>query len=138
MYKKILLAADGSDHSLRAAKQARALVDKNEGTVDIVYVVSGSSSKQDVLHNASKEAIEFKRKEKIQNVQSYFAEEGIRHESHILRGEAGPAIVEFANNGDYDCVVVGSRGLNNLQTMVLGSVSHKIAKRVEAPVLIVK
>lgn len=35
-------------------------------------------------------------------------------------------------------VLVGSRGLNSVQEMVLGSVSHKIAKRVQCPVLIVK
>ncbi|WP_256592904.1 universal stress protein [Pseudomonas sp. 2822-17] len=43
-----------------------------------------------------------------------------------------------ANNGEYDIVIIGSRGLNPFQEMVLGSVSHKIAKRVECPVLIVK
>lgn len=46
--------------------------------------------------------------------------------------------MEFANKMDFDVAVVGSRGLNTHQEMVLGSVSHKIAKRVKAPVLIVK
>lgn len=46
--------------------------------------------------------------------------------------------MEFANKGDFDVAIVGSRGLNTLQAMVLGSVSHKIVKRVKAPVLIVK
>lgn len=35
-------------------------------------------------------------------------------------------------------VLVGSRGLNLLQEMVLGSVSHKVMKRVHCPALIVK
>jgi nucleotide-binding universal stress UspA family protein len=35
-------------------------------------------------------------------------------------------------------VVIGSRGLNSFQEMVLGSVSQKVAKRVNAPVMIVK
>ncbi|EGR8654283.1 universal stress protein, partial [Listeria monocytogenes] len=33
---------------------------------------------------------------------------------------------------------IGSRGLNSLQEMVLGSVSHKVMKRVNCPALIVK
>ena len=49
-----------------------------------------------------------------------------------------PAIVEYTNKNQFDVVVIGSRGLNALQEMVLGSVSHKIAKRANCPVLIVK
>ncbi|MCM3490996.1 universal stress protein [Alkalihalophilus marmarensis] len=138
MYKKLLLAADGSVHSIRAAKEAKKLVSPNEGTIDIVYVVSGSSSKQDVLRFPSKEEIELARKGKVKAIESLFEETSIPYKVHILRGEPGPTIVEFANEGEYDCLIVGSRGLNQLQTMVLGSVSHKIAKRVECPVLIVK
>ncbi|WP_270908820.1 universal stress protein, partial [Staphylococcus saprophyticus] len=47
-------------------------------------------------------------------------------------------VVEVANSGDYQAVILGSRGLNSLQEMVLGSVSHKVAKRSEIPVIIVK
>jgi nucleotide-binding universal stress UspA family protein len=34
----------------------------------------------------------------------------------------------YANSGKYQAIVLGSRGLNSLQEMVLGSVSHKVAK----------
>ncbi|MEC2072687.1 universal stress protein [Alkalihalophilus marmarensis] len=138
MYRKILLAADGSEHSFRAAKEARTLVDPKKGKVDIVYVVSGSSSRQDVLHHASKEEMDYARKEKVRGIAELFEDEGISCTIHVLRGEPGPTIVDFANKGEYECLVIGSRGLNNLQTMVLGSVSHKVAKRVECPVMIVK
>ncbi|OLS37056.1 universal stress protein [Alkalihalophilus pseudofirmus] len=138
MYKKILLAADGSKHSLRAAKEAQFLIDRHGGMVDVVYVVNGSTSKQDVLRHASKDEIHMKRKQKVKAIEMFFKEKSIPHTIHILRGEPGPAIVSFANKGEYECLVIGSRGLNNLQTMVLGSVSHKVAKRVECPVMIVK
>ena len=39
---------------------------------------------------------------------------------------------------NFDLVIIGSRGLNSLQEMVLGSVSHKVVKRVKCPVHIVK
>ena len=56
----------------------------------------------------------------------------------LLHGDPGPAIVDYANKENFDLVVIGSRGLNSLQEMVLGSVSHKVVKRVNCPVLIVK
>jgi len=46
--------------------------------------------------------------------------------------------VEYANKEQFEILILGSRGLNSLQEMVLGSVSHKVVKRAECPVLIVK
>ncbi|WP_332629310.1 universal stress protein [Halalkalibacter flavus] len=138
MFKSILLASDGSEHSLRAAEKAAGLAKLNNGKVDVVYAVDGYTSKADVLTNNSKFEIERKRKEKLTPIVNLLKKEGVEYNVHIVQGEPGPTVVNFANKGEYDCVVVGSRGLNKLQTMVLGSVSHKIAKRVELPVLIVK
>lgn len=138
MLKKILLATDGSNHSLRSANYAKGLAEKFEGTVEVVYVVDGQKSKEDILHSDSKIQIEQKRKEKIRPVLDLLEQSGMAYQLHILHGDAGPVIVEFANQYDVDCVVIGSRGLNSLQEMVLGSVSHKVAKRADCPVLIVK
>ncbi|MFA1819770.1 universal stress protein [Virgibacillus oceani] len=62
----------------------------------------------------------------------------VEYETHFLHGKAGPTIVNYANDYVFDCVVFGSRVLNDLQTFLLGIVSHKVAKRVDCPVLIVK
>ncbi|MCM3490992.1 universal stress protein [Alkalihalophilus marmarensis] len=138
MYKKVLAAVDGSDHSLRAIEQAVKITSKKEGFIDLIYVISGETSKSDVLKNKSKMEIEQNRKAMLTRYEEKLASHNIQYETYIRNGEPGPTIVEFANENDYDVVVLGSRGLNKLQSMVLGSVSHKVAKRVSAPVLIVK
>jgi nucleotide-binding universal stress UspA family protein len=138
MFKSILLASDGSSHSFRAAEKAAGLAKLHNSIIDVVYSIDSSTSKADVLTNNSKYEVEKKRKEKLAPIVGLLKKEGITYKVHMIHGDPGSAIVDFANKGNYDCVVVGSRGLNKLQTMVLGSVSHKIAKRVEVPVLIVK
>ncbi|GLB60968.1 universal stress protein [Cytobacillus sp. NCCP-133] len=139
MFKKIMLAYDGSENSLRAAEKAAFIAENTKGAeITIVYVIDGASSKEDVLHYSSKEIINEKRKERLKKVEDYFNEKGISFTHEILHGEAAPAIVDYANSNNFDLVTVGSRGLNGLQEMVLGSVSHKVAKRVKAPVIIVK
>ncbi|SFD38707.1 Nucleotide-binding universal stress protein, UspA family [Lentibacillus persicus] len=138
MFKRILLATDGSEHSVRSAEHAIQLAKQFNGTIDVVYVVNEETSKHDVLHNGSKYEIERKRKEKVQLALDQLDGTAIDYNVQILHGEPGPSIVEYANKNDVDCVVIGSRGLNNLQTMILGSVSHKVAKRAHCPVLIVK
>ena len=138
MFQKILLPTDGSDHSIRATERAIELAKLYDGKIDVVYVVDGQTSKSDVLHNVSKVEIENNRKKRTNPIEEKIAQAGIDCTTQFLNGEPGPTIVDHANKEDYDCVVLGSRGLNQLQTMVLGSVSHKVAKRVECPVMIVK
>lgn len=139
MFKKILIAADGSDHSLRAAKKAAELAKLTEDSeITVVYVIDGQTSKEDVLHNQDRLVVEEKRRLRLQPVTSMLNVEGLRFMLENLHGEPGPAIVDYANKNQFDVVVLGSRGLNGLQEMVLGSVSHKVAKRVKAPVMIVK
>jgi len=50
MYKRILLAVDGSDHSIRAAEHAAALAKAMDGAIEIAYVADFSKSKDAVLH----------------------------------------------------------------------------------------
>lgn len=138
MFKKILFATDGSAHSLRAGDYAIELAKYNQGSkVDIVFVVDGKHSKEEVLHHWGSSASE-KRKEKLTMVEKRAIKAGINFELIFLHGEPGPTIIEYANKHHYDAIVIGSRGLNTLQEMVLGSVSHKVAKRARCPVLIVK
>ncbi|CAK8583454.1 universal stress protein (plasmid) [Priestia megaterium] len=135
MYRKILLAVDGSEHSKRAAKHAieLALLVK-DSTIQIINVIGYSQAKTEVLHEELKE----ERQKILSEVEELFQKGNISYEMKIERGETGPTIVEYANKEVFDLLVIGSRGLNPLQEMVLGSVSHKVAKRAECPVLIIK
>ncbi|WP_258871500.1 universal stress protein, partial [Halobacillus trueperi] len=97
-----------------------------------------STSKADVLHEENHTVLLEKRKTRIQSTEKVLKESGVVYEVEVIKGDPGPKIVEYANERLYDVVVIGSRGLNGLQEMVLGSVSHKVAKRVNCPVMIVK
>jgi nucleotide-binding universal stress UspA family protein len=74
----------------------------------------------------------------MKEVERMAKESGVSYEIKILHGEPGPVIVDYVNKNNFEIVIIGSRGLNGLQEFVLGSVSHKVAKRANCPVLIVK
>ncbi|WP_330949422.1 universal stress protein [Virgibacillus sp. MG-45] len=138
MYENILLATDGSEHSIRAAEHAFNLATLYSNTkVTIIYVISDASAKEDVIHNWGKDMKQI-RKEKLLLIEQKARHARIEYEIVFLHGEPGPTIVQYANEKVFNLVVVGSRGLNTLQEMVLGSVSHKVAKHVHCPVLIIK
>ncbi|MGM0875905.1 MAG: universal stress protein [Bacillota bacterium] len=139
MYKKILLATDGSEHSKRAAENAIHIAKcSSDSTIEVIYVVDADRAKSDVLSNWNSADLNDSRKERMKDVEGKAKEAGVTYEIKVLHGEPGPTIVEYINNNAIDIVIIGSRGLNVLQEFVLGSVSHKVAKRANCPVLIVK
>ncbi|WP_046176463.1 universal stress protein [Domibacillus indicus] len=138
MNGKILLASDGSNHALRAADEAIKLARGLNKEVIVAYVVDFDQSKKDVLHSAGSIDREQKRRKQLGSTEQKLQDSEVSYSVKVLHGTPGPAIVEYANENAIDYVVLGSRGLNSLQEMVLGSVSHKVAKRAQCPVLIVK
>ncbi|GEK32279.1 universal stress protein [Kurthia zopfii] len=137
MYKHILLAVDGSENSVRAAKEAVKIATE-ESLIEMVYVADFEKAKTEVLQAASSESLLLERKRKVAPIEEVLKETGKNYKLTILHGTPGPEIVKYANEKQVDVVVIGSRGLNGLQEMVLGSVSHKVMKRVQCPALIVK
>lgn len=139
MYKRILLAVDGSEHALRATDEAIKIASLSNGCkIDVVLVAEFSKAKREVIHAAGKEELEMARRQKISPVTENLKQNEIAFTVEILHGEPGPTIVEYANKNDFDLLVIGSRGLNVFQEMVLGSVSHKVVKRANCPVMVVK
>ncbi|MGI2328850.1 universal stress protein [Planococcus sp. YIM B11945] len=139
MYQKILVAADGSDHSIRAAREAVKMAKANpDSLITLLYVIDYEKARSEILHGQSSDEVHFERRKHLLPLEDIFRSEGIAFETKTLHGTPGSTIVQHANETGYDIVFIGSRGLNAFQEMVLGSVSHKVAKRVQAPVIIVK
>lgn len=70
MYKRILLASDGSEHSKRAAENAIHIAQCSKGSkIDVVYVVDPDRAKSDVLSNWNSVDINDQRKERMKEVE---------------------------------------------------------------------
>ncbi|KAB7706200.1 universal stress protein [Bacillus aerolatus] len=139
MYKHILLAADGSDHSIRAARHAAEIARHiPDSKVDILFVIDYNQSKSDILHKDSIITIQKERSLRLKPHEEILQNAGVAYTVKVKHGEPGSAVAAYANEFGVDLVVIGSRGLNKLQEFVLGGVSHKVAKRVKCPVMIVK
>lgn len=141
MYKRVLLAVDGSDNSIRATDEAVKIASLAEGSlIKIIYVVDFEKVKSDVLHAQSKTELDYSRRKHLAPVEDKIKAANLNYEVKIFNGYPGPKIIEYANDQEkaIDILVIGSRGLNAIQEMILGSVSHKVVKRANCPVLIVK
>lgn len=139
MYQSILLAVDGSENSMRAGKQAAQLASLIKGVeVTVLYVSDFNEDSNEEVYDGGSIEFELSRKKKIQPVRESLERENIYYKTEIMHGRPAPVIIELANDGNFDLVVIGSRGLNPISEMVLGSVSHKVLNHVHCPVLVVK
>ena len=139
MYQHMILAADGSDNSLRAAAETvKIAAIAPKAVIEIVFAADPSRVKDEVLHSHTHDEIEYNRQQKLQPVAQVLTEANLQPQVTIINGDPGPAIVQYAQKQHADLIIIVTRGLNALQELVLGSVSHKVVKHAHCPVLIVK
>ena len=59
-------------------------------------------------------------------------------ECHVLEGPTAETLVDHANGTEADLIVVGGHGLNGLSRFLLGSVSEKVVRAADCPVLVLR
>jgi len=67
-----------------------------------------------------------------------FAGSGIVPSTHLLVGEAAPAIAEFASSKGCDMIIMGTHGFSTVMGLIMGSVATKVIHLAPVPVLLVK
>ncbi|WP_019415410.1 universal stress protein [Paenisporosarcina sp. TG20] len=138
MYSKILLASDGSKHAFRAAESALKLVSELT-EITLLYIIDPNKvSKAPGNTKFDESFLREKREEKLQSTEELFVKNGVSYNVKIVEGDPEVEIIKYVNHYPHDVLIMGSRGLNTLQEMVLGSVSHRVMKMAKLPVLVVK
>jgi len=140
MFNHIVLAADGSEHGLRAAKVAGDLaraISAEELRVVVAYDPVPPYLGEPNLQNA----INARVLESDTILKAALAEVGevpSEIQTEILEGSPAEAIVEVATVRNSDVIVMGSRGLGRLAGALLGSNAQKVVSHAPCPVLIVR
>ncbi|WP_414049116.1 universal stress protein [Macrococcus animalis] len=133
MYQSIIIAVDGSENSYRAAAEALNLKGEH---YTLLSVVSHEDSKDAVLHSEMSSTEQ--RKILLRDIIALYEARNMQFDIRIEHGIPKDTIIKIGNEGHFDILVIGTRGLNAFQEMVMGSVSHKVVKEVNLPVLVVK
>ena len=139
MFKKILLATDGSPDAGQALVYARDLALRDGAQVIVVHAFEpvptylGDPVEGRVLgrHVAAGEVVADDAAAKLQ-------EAGVDVIVEVLEGPPAEAILNVANVRQCDLIVMGSRGYGTLARLLLGSVSHRVLAHARVPVMIVK
>ena len=137
MFKNILLGVDTQLTNEKALKEVSKLA--GEGTVvTILNAISEQDAQASIKSGIHLDKLTEQRSKGLAPTRQALEDYGIEYEEMIGRGNAKEKLVKQANSGKYDIVVLSNRKAEDKKKFVLGSVSHKVAKRAHIPVLIVK
>jgi nucleotide-binding universal stress UspA family protein len=137
--KKLLVAVDGSEHSMQAAEYASNLAKLMGAEIILTHchkhypALLGEPYFQKAIDIIDKDA-----RQLMGPYVELFIERGIPHSERILDGSPGEMITDAATTEKVDMIIMGSRGLNDLEGLLLGSVTHRVLKTAPCPVLVIR
>lgn len=145
MVYNILLPFDSSANSIKALNFVKDLAFKLNAKVFLLSVFESPSlllmNPYEITPDILNE-IESNFKTNINNIIEKSIKElqkaGISTEVITLKGDAGLLIVETANEKECTFIVMGSRGLGKLKSLLMGSVSNYVLNHANCPVMIIK
>jgi nucleotide-binding universal stress UspA family protein len=140
MFKKILVANDGSEGAKKALKTSINLAQKYHAELHSISVEEGMPHYAATIGEVDefrKEANEFFRK--INNEAIAEAnKEGIELHTKVQAGHEVETIVQHAKDGKFDLLVIGFMGHSKIFGRVWGSTSQNITKLSPCTVIVVK
>jgi nucleotide-binding universal stress UspA family protein len=135
---RVGVAVDGSEESTEALASAVELARRSDATLTVVTVIEPlltpaapmawnfSAGQAEEAHRSSMRTVNRRALERVPS--------SVEHESRVIEGRAGRTISDVS--GDFDLLVLGSRGYGPLRRAALGSVAAKVMRSAQCPVMV--
>jgi nucleotide-binding universal stress UspA family protein len=139
VYKKILIATDGSEKNRDAVKEGVKIASACNSIVYLVYVIDTgtiSAVPTDVAGGSMYQVLEEEGKRAMENAGGLVGD--LNAECLLLAGKPAPEIIRFAEENGVDLIVIGTKGKTGIERLLLGSVAENIIRSAHCPVLVVK
>ncbi len=137
--KKILVPLDGSKYSMEGLHEAILLAKQFGSKITGLCVIP---IRPPVAMPGLQTSFKSYMTDEAAKFMAYATKMASRNEidfqGKLIYGDASTEIAKFASDKKFDLVVIGSRGMNPLKELFLGSVSNAVTHKSKIPVLIVK
>lgn len=135
--ENILIAVDGSEHSRRAVDYGIQLACKfGSKMITVIHSVEekglGAHASPDLYSQQHKEG-----RKLLDSTASEIKKCGLYVNTILAHGDPAKNITEIAKENDVDLIIMGSRGVGLVGSILLGSVSYKVTHSTPCSVLIV-
>jgi nucleotide-binding universal stress UspA family protein len=143
MFRRLLVAFDGSPHACHALAQAIELAQADHGRLTVIAVMPapslwmGAACEVPVNLGGLDDSPEPEFQAMLDRAARSVPAE-VPVVTLLKRGPAVDAILAEARKGEHDAIVIGSRGHGELRSLLLGSVSHAVLRGSPVPVLVIR
>ena len=143
MYSKILVPIDGSETSIRALDHAVKLAKVHGSRIDMISVIDelklpfGAQFRlwaQESHERLTRTILESLNKEMMRVKE---ANPSLEIDASIYDGDPADIILKIAEEEVYDLIVMGKKGVNIVEELVIGSVTRKVVKESKVTVTVV-
>jgi nucleotide-binding universal stress UspA family protein len=136
---KVLVATDGSEHSMKAVQRGLELAETQGAQVtlmSVAYYVQGYLSG---MPPDTQEKLEGEARAALQKAKVLFDAKNIPVET-VMEAGLVPAnlIIAKAQDGKFDRIVIGSTGMNALERILMGSTAAKVVAHAPCEVTVVR
>lgn len=146
MYNQILVPTDGSQAATAAIEEAVDLADQLDAELHALYVVEpiplGGFSAGPGPASAEWDGVVDKQRTEGESATGSVAERaqerGVDVVTAIEHGKPNVEILEYAEAHDIDAIVMGTHGRSGADRLVVGSVTEKVVRKSDVPVLTVR
>lgn len=142
LFKKILVANDGSENARRAVSQGIDIAKISGAEVYAVYVVSDEHAKVSGKVMGWAEPFEEYLTDRGELATAYVEKAGkgveVKVEPVLLKGSPAEQILDYAEKNDIDLIVMGTQGLTGIKRFLIGSVAENVIRHSKVPVIVIR
>ena len=140
--KKILVTTDGSKNAEKALMEARKLAEDRGTDIVVLTVIKDTVlipyMTEENYNMPTKDDLEKIGNKSLDMASNFFEDFKGEVKFKLRAGDVANTIIDESEKGDYDIIVMGSRGLGTFSRTIIGSVSNKVLNHAKINVLIVK
>lgn len=140
MFKKILCPVDFSKTSMYAAENAIKFAIENKSEITFIHVmdVQALQGVSDLSIGGIDDMRVLMEEEKplLRKLKEKCDEAKIKVKTIMTHGDPVGGILDALNKGDYDLVIMGTKGKSGLTRLVVGSIAEAVLRRSDRPVLL--
>lgn len=147
MHRKILVGLDGSSHGLDATREAVEIANAFGAELHLLTVTRPFKVSPKLrqfleaenLLGEPKYVMDEMTNDIVSEAKAIATQSGLEKvKTEVREGKPARALLDYARANDIDLIVVGSRGIGEVDAVLLGSVSQKVGLLSECSVLIVR
>lgn len=137
--RRIVMAVDGSEFSEKVMEKSIEYARLLGAEIYFVYChkkypkILGQPHRDHIITAINDESTEI-----VKPYLERLKEAGIPYVERLLEVPAGAAIAGVAESEQCELIIMGSRGLSNLQGLIVGSTTNRVLHLANCPVLVVK